>query len=413
MNEPQPGAFASTAAPRRRRGWVIVAILAVLLLAVFLRLHHAVRRGGHGALAASAAAVPVAVAAVARADVSVRLDALGAVTPLATVTVRTQISGQLQKIGFAEGQMVRAGQFLAQIDPRPYQAALEQAQASLDRDSAVLDNARMDLRRYLTLIARHAIAAQQLDTQRSLVKQYEGTVEFDRAQVRTAALNLQYAHIVAPVAGRVGLRQVDAGNYVTPADANGIVVITRLQPISVIFTLPEDDVDEVLGAMRGGPALALEAYDRTGRTRLATGRLLTMDNQIDPSTGTVKLRGEFDNRDGALFPNQFVNVRLLVGVLRDQLVIPLSAVQHGAPNGVPGTFVYVTGADHRAKVRTVSLGTTAGDRVVVASGLAAGELVVTEGADRLRDGAAVRWSGARSGAGGGKAQRGARRAGKG
>ena len=379
---------------RRRR--VPLAIVVLLLVAVVIYgVHHRDLRAGLRRSAAHAAApIAVVVATAKRGDVPVRIPALGAITPLAFVTVKSQISGQLQRVAFTEGQMVRAGDFLAEIDPRPYQAALNQAKAAEDRDAALLANAKLDLKRYSGLIARNAIAAQQLDTQRALVKQYEGTVEGDRAQMRTAALNLQYTHVVAPISGRLGLRQVDPGNYVTPGDANGIVSIAQLQPISAIFSIPEDDVDGVLRALRTGRPLEVDAYDRTDSTKLATGKLLTIDNQIDPSTGTVKLRAQFDNSDHQLFPNQFVNIRLLETVLKDQLLIPGSAVHRGAPNGIASTFVYLVGAHHKVSVRAVRLGVAAGEIVAVTSGLAPGDRVVTEGGDRLRDGATVQWPGA-------------------
>ena len=380
---------------RRRRVPLAAAGALLLAAAIFYRIHQAHQRAGSRDAAARASApVAVLVATATRGDVWVRIPALGAITPLALVTVKPQISGQLRRIAFTEGQTVRAGDFLAEIDPRPYEAALSQAKAALDRDSALLANAQLDLKRYSGLIARDAIAAQQLDTQRALVKQYQGTVEGDRAQVRIAALNLQYTHIVAPISGRVGLRQVDAGNYVTPGDANGIVTIAELQPISAIFSIPEDDVDGVLRALRTGRSLEVDAYDRSDSTKLATGRLLTMDNQIDAATGTVKLRAQFDNRDHRLFPNQFVNIRLLETVLEGQLLIPGSAVHRGAPNGIASTFVYLVGAHHKVSVRAVGLGVASGEIVAVTSGLAPGDLVVTEGGDRLRDGATVEWPGA-------------------
>lgn len=379
---------------RRRRTPLAIGGL-LLAAALFYRIHLSHQRAASRAAAArTAAPITVLVAAATRGNLPVRIPALGAITPLAFVTVKPQISGRLDRIVFTEGEAVRAGDFLAEVDPRPYEAALSQAKATLDRDEALLANAQLDLKRYSGLIERDAIAAQQLDTQRALVKQTQGTVEGDRAQVRIAALNLQYTHIVAPISGRVGLRQVDAGNYVTPGDANGIVTIAQLQPISAIFSIPEDDVDGVLRALRSGRALEVDAYDRSDSTKLATGRLLTMDNQIDAATGTVKLRALFDNRDHQLFPNQFVNIRLLESVLGNQLLIPGSAVHRGAPNGVASTFVYLVGAGRKVSVRAVGLGAAAGEVVAITSGLAPGDLVVTEGGDRLRDGAIVKWPGA-------------------
>ncbi len=391
-------ADARTAAPRGKRLAIAIAAVVVVLLATLIfRIHqHAREAAMRGKGGGPGGAIAVAVATVARGDIPVRIPALGAITPLATVVVKTQISGQLQRIAFREGQMVRAGDFLAQIDPRPYEAALNLAKAAVDRDSALLANARLDLTRYVGLIAENAIAEQQLDTQRALVKQYEGAVLGDRAQIRTAELNLQYAHIVSPIGGRVGLRQVDAGNYVTPGDANGIVVITQLQPISAIFSIPEDNVNSIERRLHEGATLEVDAYDRSDSTKLAAGRLVTIDNQIDASTGTFKLRALFDNKDGRLFPNQFVNIRLLEQILHDQTLIPSAAVRRGAPRGVVTTFVYLVKADRTVAVRPVVLGVSAGDVVAVTSGLEPGNVVVTDGGDRLRDGSAVRLPGAPS-----------------
>jgi multidrug efflux system membrane fusion protein len=295
----------------------------------------------------------------------------------------------MQKILFTEGQTVKQGDPLAQIDPRPYEAALQQMQGNLRRDQSLLANAKLDLTRYEGLVKEDSVAQQQLDTQRALVDQYKGTIEADEGQVKTASVNLLYTHITAPVTGRVGLRQVDQGNYVTPGDANGIVVINQLQPITVIFSIPEDNVTSLMQRLHTGVPLVVEAYDRGNSTKLAEGTLLTVDNEIDVTTGTVKLRAQFANADGLLFPNQFVNIRLLQELLQNQIVIPNAAVRRGAPNGVVSSFVYVVNADSTVKVRPVTLGVVDGERVAVTSGLAAGETVVTEGGDRLRDGAKV------------------------
>lgn len=333
--------------------------------------------------------VAVSVATAASGDIQLRIPALGTVTPLATVIVRAQVSGVLQKILYTEGQTVHRGDSLAQIDPRPYEAALQQMQGNLRRDQALLADAKLDLKRYEGLVKEDSIAEQQLDTQRALVDQYSGSVEADQGQVKTASVNLGYTHVAAPVTGRVGLRQVDEGNYVTPGDANGIVVINQLQPITVIFTIPEDNVTALMRQLHAGAVLTVEAYDRTHSAKLADGRLLTVDNEIDVTTGTVKLRAQFENADALLFPNQFVNVLLLQELLHDQVIIPNAAVRRGAPNGVLTTFVYVVGADRTVKVRPVTLGVVDGERVAVAKGLAVGETVVTAGGDRLRDGAQV------------------------
>jgi multidrug efflux system membrane fusion protein len=281
--------------------------------------------------------------------------------------------------------MVNKGDFLAQIDPRPYQVALEQAQAQLGKDQALLKNAQVDLQRYNTLVAQNSVATQTRDTQVSLVAQDAATVKADQAQIDAQKLNLTYCRIISPVTGRVGLRQVDAGNYVQTSDPNGIVVVTQLQPISVIFTLPEDNLPEVMKRVRAGASLPVTAYDRTGATELAGGKLDTVDNQIDTTTGTVKLRAIFDNEQETLFPNQFVNVKLLVNTLHDADIVPNSAIQRGAP----GTFVYVVKPEKTAAVQKVKLGPSDGQRIAILSGVEPGESVVTDGADRLRDGAKV------------------------
>jgi multidrug efflux system membrane fusion protein len=334
-------------------------------------------------------AVEAAVAAVAPGDIQIRIPALGTVTTLANVTIRTQITGTLQKILFTEGQLVHAGDVIAQIDPRPYEAALQTAQGNLRRDHALLADARLDLTRYEGLVKEDSIAQQQLDTQRALVDQYQGTIESDEGAVKTAQVNLLYTHVESPVTGRVGLRQVDQGNYVTPGDTNGIVVVNQLQPISVLFSIPEDNVLSLMKKVRQGSTMVVEAFDRANATKLADGKLSTVDNEIDTTTGTVKLRAIFENADGSLFPNQFVNVELLQDLLTNQLIMPNSAVRRGAPNGVVSTFVYLVNADHTVAVRPVTLGVVDGERVAVASGLASGDVVVTEGGDRLRDGATV------------------------
>ena len=333
--------------------------------------------------------VAVAVATATVGDIQVKIPALGTVTPLATVTVRTQITGTLQKIFFTEGQAVHQGDALAQIDPRPYEAALEQMQGNLTRDQALLANAKVDLNRYVELVKDDSVAQQTLDTQRALVAQLVGTIQADEGQVKTAQVNLVYTHITAPVTGRVGLRQVDQGNYVTPGDANGIVLINQLQPITVIFSIPEDNVSAVMKRVRSGAVLPVEAFDKPNVTKIADGKLLTVDNSIDITTGTIKLRALFENTDSALYPNQFVNIQLLQDVLANQIIMPNSAVRRGAPNGVATTFVYLVNADRTVSVRPVTLGVVDGERVAVTAGLKSGEIVVTEGGDRLRDGAQV------------------------
>ena len=375
---------------RNRVALLVLAVVAVLIAVIVLIVRHrspaptgpAAGRGGQNG------PVAVGIATVTSGDIQIRIPALGTVTTLANVTVRTQISGTLQKILFTEGQLVHSGDVLAQIDPRPYEAALQTAQGNLRRDQSLLANARLDLKRYEGLVKEDSIAQQQLDTQRALVDQYAGSIESDEGQVKTAQVNLAYTRIVSPVSGRVGIRQVDQGNYVTPGDTNGIVVVNQVQPISVIFSIPEDNVGALLKKVRGAP-MTVEAYDKPGAVKLAEGKLSTMDNTIDTTTGTVKLRAQFENADFSLFPNQFVNVFLLLDLLQNQLIMPNSAVRRGAPNGVVSTFVYLVNADRTVAVRPVTLGAVDGERVAVASGVAAGDVVVTEGGDRLRDGATV------------------------
>lgn len=331
-------------------------------------------------------AMPVVTASVEKGDMPIRLNGLGTVSSLATVTVRPQVGGQLTQVAFTEGQAVQKGDFLAEVDPRPFQLAVEQAEAQLLRDQALLKNARLDLERYRLLVKQDSIAKQQRDTQESLVQQYEGTVKADQVAVENAKLNLSYTRITAPVSGRAGLRLVDPGNYVTAGEAGGIVVITQVQPISVLFTLPEDNIPAIMKRLRDGAQLPVTAYDRTRDRVLATGTLTTVDNQIDVTTGTVKLRAQFDNADQSLFPNQFVNVQLLVDTLAGVPMVPVAAVQRGAP----GTYVYVVKReDSTVSVRPVTLGPSDGAKTVVTKGLQPGETVVTQGADRLREGAKV------------------------
>src|SRR4051812_27293286 len=377
------------APPRRRSAWSSALWLLIVLLVIAGLVAWVSLRGGNQPAQTgrfqTSGPVPVGTTKVEKGDMPVVLSALGTATPLAMVMVKTQINGQLTEIAFQEGQMVNKGDFLAQIDPRPYQVALAQAEGQLAKDQAVLKNSELDLQRYKTLVAQNSLARQTLDTQAALVQQIRGTVQADQAQVDTQKLNLTYCRIVAPVSGRVGLRQVDPGNYVQTSDASGIVVIPQLQPISAIFPLPEDSLQVVLRRMRGGTSLAVTAFDRSGTNRLDTGRLDTVDNQIDTTTGTVKLRATFDNPDQTLFPNQFVNIQLLVDTVRGADLIPNSAVQRGAP----GTFVYVVKPDETVAAQAVTLGPGDDRRIVVAKGLEPGQRVVTDGADRLKDGARV------------------------
>lgn len=329
--------------------------------------------------------LPVVAADVSKGEVKVTYDALGAVTPLATITVKSQVNGQLMRVGFQEGQIVHQGDFLAQIDPRPFEAALKQAEGALARDQALLEEARLDQKRYERLVAQDSIAQQQFDSQRALVHQYEGTVKIDQGVVDTAKVNLLYTHITAPVTGRVGLRLVDPGNYVQTSDAGGVVVITQIDPISVIFSVPEDNEPQIMARMMAGATLEVAAFDRSGTTLLATGKVTTIDNQIDPVTGTVKLRALFDNKDFKLFPSQFVNARLLIDTLHDAVVVPSAAILRGAP----GTYVYVINSDNTVNVRVVTVGPSQGERQSILAGLEPGASVVVDGSDKLREGAKV------------------------
>ena len=340
------------------------------------------------------APVPVVATAARASDMAVYLTGLGSVTPLNTVTVHTRVDGELIKVPFQEGQHVNAGDLLAEIDPRPFQVQLTQAQGQLARDEALLRNARVDLERYRTLVAQDSIPTQQLDTQAELVHQFEGVVETDHGQIDNVKLQLIYCRITAPLSGRLGLRLVDPGNIVHASDQNGLVVITQLQPIAVVFTIPEDNLPPVLAKLNSGVKLPVEAWDREQKQRLASGTLLTVDNQIDPTTGTVRLKAVFPNTDGRLFPSQFVNAHLRLDVQRGATVVPTAAIQQSAQ----GTFVYVVKSDHSATVRPVKVGVTEGDNAAIDSGVSPGEMVVVDGADRLREGIQVALQGAGGGA---------------
>ena len=386
--------------PRRRASSYVLALIALLLVggtAWYVLTPRtpdpAVAKGGFGgpggrrgaADAAARGPLPVAVAAVKAEEFPLYQNALGNVTARNTVTVRPRVDGQLARVLFREGQIVKAGDVLAEIDPRPFEVQVTQANGQLARDEAQLVNARIDLERYRTLLAQDSIAKQQVDTQEALVRQYQGTVEADRGVVANAKLQLSYTKIVAPIGGRLGLRQVDVGNMVHASDASGLVVITQVQPIAVVFSIPEDRLPAVRKRLAADATLAVDAYDRDGRVKLASGKLLTIDNQIDPATGTIKLKAEFPNDDSALFPNQFVNVRMHVDTLPGALIVPTPAVQRGAP----GTFVYRVNANDTVSVQPVKLGPVDGEKTVVAEGLAAGDRVVIDGTDKLRDGAAI------------------------
>jgi membrane fusion protein, multidrug efflux system len=330
-------------------------------------------------------AVAVAASIAHRGNMPVYFDGLGSVLAYYTVTVRSRVDGELTAVYFREGQNIRQGEVLAEIDPRPFQVQLEQAEGQMARDQATLENAKVDLDRYQGLVAEDAVPKQQLDTQAALVKQLEGALKVDQAAIDNARLQLVYCRIVAPIEGRIGLRLVDPGNIVHASDPNGLLVITEMRPITVLFTLPEDSLPPVLGKLRGGVLLAVEAYNRDKSQKLASGRLLTVDNQIDQNTGTTRLKAVFENEEGTLFPNQFVNVRLLVDVLRGKVLVPSVAIQRGAQ----GTYVYVVKADNTVEFRLVEAGINEGNLTVVNQGLKVGERVITDGADKLQPGSRV------------------------
>jgi multidrug efflux system membrane fusion protein len=330
--------------------------------------------------------VPVLAAVARRGDIDVVLNALGTVTARNTVTVKPRVDGQLVRVPFREGQLVKAGEVLAEIDPRPLRVLLDQASGQLLRDQALLANAQLDLERYRGMLAKESIARQQFDTQEALVRQYQGTVQTDQAQVDSARLQLDFTRITAPLSGRLGLRQIDVGNMVHASDTTGLVVITQTQPIAVVFAIPADSLAAVASRLLAGETLPVDVWDRDGKTRLAAGKLLTVDNQIDTTTGTVKLKAEFANADNTLFPNQFVNARLRVETRSGATLVPVAAIQRGTQ----GTFVYVINdADKSVSLRPVTLGPTTADTVAIENGLAVGEQVVVDGADKLRQGAKV------------------------
>lgn len=349
---------------------------------------HARRAGGNPmrpGFGGSDAATPVRVASVTVGDFPLYYKALGTVTALNTVNVRTRVAGELVKVAFREGQAVKAGDLLAQIDPRSYRIALQQAEGTLATNQALLKNAQIDLKRYQELFAQDSIARQTLDTQQSLVAQYEGTIKTNQAAVNDARLNLDFTDIRSPIAGRVGLRQLDGGNLLAANDSTAVAVVTQMQPISVTFTLPETQLDPVLERYRNGARLAVEAWDRGDVKLQASGTLQSPDNQIDTTTGTLKFKAAFENKSESLFPNQFVNVRLLVDTLRQVVLVPTAAVQYGSD----GSFVYVLDGADKVKVRQLKLGASDGSSTVVEQGLAQGDRVVLEGTDRLRDGSRV------------------------
>jgi membrane fusion protein, multidrug efflux system len=330
-------------------------------------------------------AVPVVAAKARRGDVPVYLDELGSVLAFNTVTVRSRVDGEVMKVAYTEGQFVKQGDLLVEIDPRPFQVQLEQAEAQLAHDEALLANAHLDLSRYQVLLTQNAIPKQQLDTQDALVRQYNATMKTDQAAIDNARLQLVYAHITSPLTGRIGLRLVDQGNIVHATDTNGLAVITQLQPIAVIFNVPEDSLPTVTRKVAAGEKLTVYAYDRESKTRIATGELLTIDNQIDQTSGTVKFKAVFENKDLSLFPNQFVNARLLVETKRNATIVPTAAVQRSPLS----TFVYVVKPDSTAEVRNITTGTVNGDETQVESGIEPGETVIIDGIDKLQQGSKV------------------------
>ncbi len=382
---PGGGAGATGAKVKSGTRLRIYAVLVLLALAVFAAFRIAtVNHAQKGPLGEHAAPPTVAAAIVGTGDIRVIVNALGTVTPIATVTVKSRVDGELLSVGFKEGQTVKKGDFLAQIDPRPFEAAKAQYEGQLIHDQGLLDQARTNLARYQTLVKQNSIARQQAEDQAFIVKQYEGSVQADEAQIAAQKLNLTYAHIVSPIDGRIGLRLVDPGNYIQTADT-GLAVVTQMHPISVIFIVPEDDIPPIMEAMRRGRVLEVTAFDRSNTTPLSSGKVVSLDSQIDQSTGTVKLRADFDNLDDKLFPNQFVNARLLIETLRGVVTVPARAVQYGAP----GSYVYVVDAGDTVSVRRVELGPQDGPMFAVKSGLSPGSKVVVDGADRLREGTKV------------------------
>jgi membrane fusion protein, multidrug efflux system len=373
--------------PRGRRLWPAIGL--IILGAIGIWYYAQYDRIAAPSRSSGGSTIPVAATTITKGDIDITLDALGTVTSLATVTVVSQISGLLMRVDYTEGQDVKKGDLLLEIDSRPFQLALAQAQGALQRDEALLQNAELDLKRFQDLVKTNAIPRQQLDTQTSLVLQDKGNVISDQAQIETQQLNIAYCHIVAPVDGRVGLRLVDVGNFVTPSQTTGLVVITQLKPITVIFPVAEDYLPEIVKRLHAGAVLPVTAFDRSGSIKLSEGELRSLDSQINTTTGTLNMRAQFANEDENLFPNQFVNARLRIDVLHDSVIAPTSAIQRGAP----GTFVYLVRPDRTVTIQPVTLGPTSGDRVAIQSGLSAGDQVVTDGADRLRNGIKVALSG--------------------
>jgi multidrug efflux system membrane fusion protein len=380
---------ASPPKAKKRRWWLWLIAFVVLALAGYWGLTKwQAQSAATKPRDAGSASVPVAVAQAQKGEIPVYITGLGSVTPFNTVTVRSRIDGQLLRVTFQEGQFVHQGEMLAEIDPKPYQVQLQQAEGQLARDQAQLNNAKLDLERYTALVEHGVITRQQFDTQAATVRQFDGVIRADQATIDNANLNISYCRITAPLNGRVGLRLADVGNMIHAADANGLVVITQVQPIAVLFTIPEDSLSQVLKRIRSGEHLSVEASDRSGQTKIADGKVATIDNQIDQTTGTSRLKAIFDNKDNTMFPNQFVNVRLLVEMKTDKILIPAVAIQRGPQ----GTFVYVVKPDQTVDVRQVTVGIIEGTQASIDNGLSNGEQVVVDGVDKLRAGSKVQTS---------------------
>jgi multidrug efflux system membrane fusion protein len=402
----QPSVREVSSGPRnpgaKRHGWIWVLLIVLAAVGAFWYFHTSKSnaqadgsapqaaagkggKSGRGGANQGPTTVPVVVASAQRGDLPVYLDGLGTVTAFNTVTVRSRVDGQIVKINFTEGQMVHQGEALVEIDPRPFQVQLEQAEGTLAKDQAQLRDVQVNFDRFQLLYKEGVIPKQQFDTQGAQVGQFEGSIKGDQGTIDNAKLQLVYSHITAPISGRVGLRLVDIGNIVHAADANGLLVITQLQPIAVIFALPQDQLSQVMAKLHGSAQLPVEAWDRDDTQKITTGKLLTIDNQIDTTTGTYKLKAEFNNEKNILFPNQFVNIHLLVDTKRNIVTVPSAAVQRGPQ----GTYVYLAQTDNTVKIQPVTVSLSSGNSVGIASGLQAGDSVVVDGQDKLQDGSKI------------------------